>query len=237
MLELLQEGVAFEKIAIVQNLEKDSLTEHILHEASKRSVTVEELPIWKMSPSRSGKTKEVIIGYLAQQKTWTLEKLIPFLEEKKQTPFFLLMNKVNLTNNIGAIARTSYAAGVNGLVFQGSKDEFFNEDTIHYSLGAIARIPHVKMNLHEALKELSNSGVLTCALDMYGIEYYNQDLKGPAAFVFGAEREGLPESVLSLCDKRLSIPMRSGIDSLNVSNSASIILYEKVRQEAVRSYH
>jgi tRNA G18 (ribose-2'-O)-methylase SpoU len=67
----------------------------------------------------------------------------------------------------------------------------------------------------------------------HGAPYFEQDLRGHVALALGAEREGLPESVLSRCNERLSIPMKRGIDSLNVGNSASIILYEKVRQEAV----
>jgi 23S rRNA (guanosine2251-2'-O)-methyltransferase len=235
MLEMLRAGVEFEKITLVQKLDKDSLTNEILSEATKRGIQIEEAPIWKMSTSRSGEVREVILGYLSQQKTWHLDKLIADLESKKQVPFFLLMNKVNLANNIGAITRTAFAAGVNGLIFQGSKDEFFNEDTVHYSLGAIARIPHIKMNLNDAMKELPSSGITTIALDMKGANYFETALTGPVAFVLGAEREGLPSNILSHCDKTVSIPMRPGIDSLNVSVSAAIILYEKVRQESINT--
>jgi 23S rRNA (guanosine2251-2'-O)-methyltransferase len=235
MLELLQEKVSFEKIVLVQNLNKDSLTNEILSEAKKAGVYVEELPIRKMSHSRSGEAREVIIGYLTQQKTWRLDQLIADFETRKQTPFFLLMNKVNLANNIGAITRTAFASGVNGIIFEGSKDDFFNEDTVHYSLGAIARIPHVKMILKDAVKELQTHKIATVAIDMKGDSYFKSDLSGPIAFVLGAEREGLPSSILHNCDKKVSIPMRPGIDSLNVSASAAIVLYEKVRQESINT--
>jgi 23S rRNA (guanosine2251-2'-O)-methyltransferase len=231
MLELLREKVSFEKITVVQNLDQDNLTKEILSEAKKSNVLVEELPIRKMSHSRSGEVREVIIGYLAQQKTWRLNQLVSDLESKNHAPFFLLMNKVNLANNIGAITRTAFAASVNGIIFEGSKDDFFNEDTVHYSLGAIARIPHVKMPLKDAVKELQMHKITTVAIDMKGANYFQENLSGPVAFVLGAEREGLPSSVLNNCDKKVSISMRPGIDSLNVSASAAIVLYEKVRQE------
>ncbi len=231
MLELLRAGVSFEKITIVQRLNKDSLTEAILLQAKKQGVIIEELPIRKMSPSRSGEVREVIVGYLAQQKTWHLDKLVANLESKNQIPFFLVINKVNLANNIGAVTRTAFAAGVNGLIFEGSKDEFFNEDTVHYSLGAIARIYHVKMSLRDAIKELSALKIVTVGLDMDGANCFQEDLSGPLALVLGAEREGLSADILNKCDKKISIPMQPGIDSLNVGTSAAIILYEKVRQE------
>jgi 23S rRNA (guanosine2251-2'-O)-methyltransferase len=235
MLELLREKVSFEKITLVQNLDQDNLTKDILAEAKKCSVLIEELPIRKMSQSRSGEAREVIVGYLAQQKTWRLDQLLAEFESKKQTPFFLLMNKVNLANNIGAITRTAFAAGVNGIIFEGSKDEFFNEDTVHYSLGAIARIPHVKMILKDAVRELKTHNIATVAIDMKGTSYFKENLSGPVAFVLGAEREGLPSNVLNNCDKKVSIPMRPGIDSLNVAASAAIVLYEKVRQESINT--
>jgi 23S rRNA (guanosine2251-2'-O)-methyltransferase len=233
MLELLRDGVEFEKITLVQNLDKDNGTKAILFEANKRGVPIEEMPIRRMSTSRSGESREVIIGYLAYQKTWRLNQLISHLGSKNQTPFFLLMNKVNLANNIGAITRTAFAAGVNGLIFQGSKDEFFNEDSIHYSLGAIARIPHVKMSVQDAINDLRANNISTVALDMKGKNYFNANLCGAIAFLVGAEREGLPKHILNECDQVVSIPMRPGIDSLNVSASAAIILYEKVRQEVL----
>jgi 23S rRNA (guanosine2251-2'-O)-methyltransferase len=233
MLELLKEGVGFEKISIVENLDQDDLTKQILSEATRQKIPIEKLPIWKMSDSRSGEVKEVIIGYLAPQKTWHLDKLVENLRHNGGEPFFLLLNKVNLANNIGAITRTAYAAGVNGLIFEGPKQDFYNEDTLHYSLGAIARMPHVKMNLNQALKELKTHNITAYVLDMSGSTYFKENLTGSAAFVLGAEREGVPQNIVRQCDKALSIPMKSGIDSLNVGVSASVVLYEKVRQESV----
>ncbi len=98
-------------------------------------------------------------------------------------------------------------------------------------MGAIARIPLVKMSIFESLKELQKSGVKTFSLQMDGDTYFKENLSGPVAFVLGAEGEGLSEKVSSRCHKKLTIPIRKDIDSLNVGVSAAIILYEKVRQE------
>ena len=87
------------------------------------------------------------------------------------------------------------------------------------------------MNIFEALKELRKYSIKTFSLQMGGKTYFNEDLSGPIAFVLGAEGKGVSEKVSSRCDKKLTIPMRKEIDSLNVGISAAIILYEKVRQE------
>jgi len=234
MLELLEDGLDFESITIAQKLDQDDLTKRIVSAARSKGVKVEEIPYHKMTKGRSGEKREVIVAYLHPTKNLSLAGLLEDLQASNQEPFFLLLSKVGFANNIGVITRTAYAAGVNGIIYQGEKDKVFNEDTLHYSLGHIAKIPFVKMNIFEAINELRKSGVKTFALHMEGKPYFAQDLSGASAFVLGAEREGVSEKVLDRCDETIAIPMRKGSESLNVSASASIVIYEKMRQEAVK---
>ena len=230
VLELLKNGAAFEKITLVKDLKQDDLTREIVATADKRGVPVETTNLQNMSRRRGGDTKEVLVAFLIPERPRSLGDLLDDLYAKDQEPFFLLINRVDFESNIGVIARTAFAAGVNGLIFQGSEDQFLTEETLHFSLGAIARIPLVKMNLFEALKELRHNGIKTLCLHMEGVPYYKEDLSGPIAFILGAEAKGISETVTSRCDGNISIPMRHGIDSLNVGVSTGIILYEKNRQ-------
>jgi 23S rRNA (guanosine2251-2'-O)-methyltransferase len=231
MMELLRDGANFEKISIVKNLKQDNLTKEIISTAKSRGIQIKIDPIRKMPKRRGGQTREVLTGFLILENTWPLKNLLDELYKKNQDPFFLLINRVDFESNIGMIARTAFAVGVNGLIFQGEEDRFLNEETLHFSMGAIARIPLVKMNIFEALKELKEYGVKTFSLQMGGTTYFKEDVTGPVAFVLGAEGKGVSEKVSSRCDKKLTIPMRKDIGSLNVGISAAIILYEKVRQE------
>lgn len=236
ILELLKDKVDFEKIILADDLKQDDLTKEILSIAVNRNVSIEKVPCRRMDKGRSGESQEVLIGFLIPKNTWSLNNLLDDLLKNNRDPFFLLINRVGYANNIGVIARTAFATGVNGLIFQGEQDRFLNEETLHYSIGAIARVPLVKMNIFEALKELKKSGVKTFSLQMNGVTYFKEDLTGPVAFVLGAEGEGISEKVSSRCDKKLTIPMRKEIDSLNVGVSAGIILYEKVRQEGISHF-
>jgi len=231
IIELLRGGANFEKISIVKDLKQDDLTKEIVSTAKSRGIQIKIDPIGKMPKRRNGQTKEVLIGFLILENIWSLKNLLDELRKKNQDPFFLLVNRVDFESNIGIIARTAFAAGVNGLVFQGEENRFLNEETLHFSIGAIARIPLVKMNIFEALKELKENGIKTFSLQMGGAAYFKEDVTGPVAFVLGAEGKGVSEKVSSRCDKKLTIPMRKDIDSLNVGISAAIILYEKIRQE------
>ena len=153
------------------------------------------------------------------------------MEEKKEDPFFLIIDKVDFDNNIAFIARTAFTARVNGIIFQKNIDYFLNEDTVQFSLGAIVRIPLIKMNTFEALKQLEKHNIKTIALDMTGKNYSQKNLTGPVILILGAEKKGLSDNLAERCELKISIPMKKGINSLNVGVSTAIILFEKIRQD------
>jgi 23S rRNA (guanosine2251-2'-O)-methyltransferase len=98
-------------------------------------------------------------------------------------------------------------------------------------MGAAERVPLVEMKLFEALKVLKENDIKTYAVHMEGKNYYEENLKGPIAFVLGAEDVGISTGILERVDGAVSIPMREGIGSLNVSSTAAVLVYEKLRQE------
>ncbi len=234
ILELLQEGLNFEKITIAHDLKQDDLTKEILSIASQKKIPVEKILRRKMIRGRSRRSQEVLIALLNPNNEWTLKDLLNDLARKNEDPFFVLIHRVTYENNIGLIARTAFAAGANGLIFQGEKDNFLNEETLHFSTGAIARIPLVKMSIFESLKALKKNGIRTFSLQADGKVHFKEDLTGPIAFVLGGEREGLSDKISDRSDQKLSIPMKKGINSLNVGISAGIIFYEKIRQEDIK---
>ena len=233
MKELLLGGVDFDKISIVSGLEQDDLTKEVLSIAKRKGVRIETTSIQKMAKRRSGHTKEVLLGFVKVNNVVALKTLLDDIYSKDEGPFFLLINKVDFESNIGVIARTAFAAGVNGIIFQGDEKNFLNDETLHFSIGAIMRIPLVKMGIFEALKELQKNGIKTFCLQMDVNTYYEEGLSGPAAFVLGAEAAGVSDKVINRCAKQISIPMKQGIDSLNVGISAGIVLYEKIRQDKI----
>ena len=232
--ELLKDkNVSFQKISVASNLEYDQSTKDILALAKQKNISIEKVARNKMAQRRSGETREALIAFLHPLKKWGFNELLDYLYENNEEPFFLFLNKVDFANNIGLIARTAFAAGVNGLIFQDSREAHFEEEALHFSMGALARIPHIKVTVFEGLKECNKNGIRTACLDMEGASYFKEDLSGPLALVLGAEREGISSKILKTCDQTLSIPMKNGIDSLNVSTSTAIVLYEKLRQEAM----
>lgn len=234
IVELLIGDCKLEKIQIVNDLKQDDLTQKIVSLAMDRKVPIEMVPFERMPKRREGDSREVIVGYLIPTNLWKLEELLDNLYDKREVPFFLLINRVEFANNIGIIARTALGAGVNGLIFQGEESEFYNEETVHFSIGAIARIPVVKANIFEALKILKKNDIKTYCLQMDGTSIYQTNLKGAVALIMGSEAKGVSEEVSKKCNGAISIPMKNNLESLNVGISAGIVLYEKVRQETMR---
>lgn len=231
ILELLEDGVGFEGIYLVENMRKDALTRRIVRLAEEDDIPVRSVRSSRMIKRKGGSGRETIYGSMVPQNFWALDSLIDHLYDNNRKPFFLLMDRVDFPRNIGAIARTAFAVGVNGLVFQGKKTEFINEQSMGTSRGAIARLPLVKTSIFHAIKELKKNGVKVFSLEMEGGNYWKQDLTGPLALVLGDESEGLSNTISERCDGALRIPMKKGMDSLNVSVSASIVMYEKLRQD------
>jgi len=231
LLELLREGRDFEKIYLANNAYKDPKTKEIVQIAGERHIPMERVS--RRALGRRVKTSnfESIVGLMYQENQYGLDELLDQLYEAGQQPFFLVLDHVKYSQNLGAIARTAFAAGVNGIVTPIKKGNIFTNETARISMGASERIPIVEMNLFTAIKELKKNAIKVFAVSMEGKNYYEADLTGPAAFVVGAEDVGITSGVHERADETLMIPMREGIGSLNVSSSTAIVMYEKLRQE------
>lgn len=181
----------------------------------------------RLKASRS----ESVVGMMYSTNVWNLEELLESIYRERKIPFFLVLDGIKYTQNIAAIMRTAFATGVNGIIIDNRDGNVVTDETIRVSMGAAERIPLVEMNLFTAMKILKKEDIKVFGIHMEGEVYYNADLTGPCAFILGAEDTGISTGMLERADKRISIPMREGIGSLNVSVSAGVLMYEKLRQE------
>ncbi len=231
LLELLLEGKDFEKIYIATSAFKDPKTTTILSLASSKKVPIVKVARKIIDRMSRTPATESIIGMMVADNLWNIRELLDKLEADGTQPFFLLLDHVKYDQNVGAILRTAFASGVNGVITPIKQANFLSNETLRISMGASARIPLVEMNLFSAIREMNKAGIRVLAVTMDGEQYYEENLKGPIAFVLGAEDVGISTRVLERVDGKVSIPMRKGIGSLNVGASTAILCYEKLRQE------
>jgi len=148
--------------------------------------------------------------------------LHPFASFKTRD-FLLLLSGVTDMGNIGAIARSAWALGVEGMIVSGMK-QLNLEGAIRSSSGALLDLPVALFpDTATAVNELKQAGFTTyCAL-MGGEDVREVSFASKKALILGSEGEGIPGKVRRLCDRPIAIKMEHDFDSLNVSAAAAIL--------------
>lgn len=142
-----------------------------------------------------------------------------------------VVESVEKPGNLGAILRTCDAVGADALIVCDPLTDLFNPNLIRASIGAAFTVPCVACSSEEAISYLKAKGIqiLTAQLQDSSL-YYDCDMRGPTAIVMGTEATGLSDAWREAADAHIRIPMLGRLDSLNVSVSAAILLYESIRQ-------
>ena len=161
-----------------------------------------------------------------------MESILNAAREKGEAPLLVVCDEISDPHNLGAIIRTAYCAGAHGVIIPKRRSAGLTSVVAKTSAGAVSYLPVARVpNLPALLKELKDQGVWVFGTAAGGTtDLYHADLKGPAAIVIGSEGEGMSRLVEENCDFLVSIPMKGGLNSLNASAAAAILLYEAVRQ-------
>ena len=207
----LEEGVSFKNVVINNAI-------------NNKSTSVVEKKTFKKISIRSGGEKIIAIARskLHELKTLKLSRksLIIVLEEPEKP------------GNIGALYRTAAAAKIDAIIISNPKTDFYNPNSIRSSLGDIFKIPTAiesNENVVSFLKE-REFNILTTFIKKDSVRYDEFDYKLPCALVIGSESEGLSNFWSKVANENLVIPMAKTSNSLNLSVSAGIFMYEAIRK-------
>jgi TrmH family RNA methyltransferase len=143
----------------------------------------------------------------------------------------VVLEAVEKPGNLGAVLRSADGAGADALIAASPRTDLFNPNAIRASAGTIFSLPLAAATTAQTLVWLDEHDlrVVTARVDADAV-YSDVDLTGPLALVLGAEAEGLSEAWRGPRTTAVRIPMLGAADSLNVSVSAAILLYEARRQ-------
>lgn len=151
-------------------------------------------------------------------------------------PLIIILEEVEKPGNLGAIIRTAYAAKVDAIIINEGQTDIYNPNVIRASEGLAFFQPIYNLSVKETLKYLEKNKIKSFAAGTKGsVDYLKADYSKACAIVLGSESKGLSETWLNEADKVIKINMRKGVDSLNVSVSAAIIVFEALRQNNNRS--
>jgi len=167
---------------------------------------------------------------VANSKNLTLDG-VQFSNEK---PLILVAEAPEKPGNIGALLRTADAAGVDAVFIANPKTDLYNPNIIRSSVGCVFTTNIATGSTAEIISFLKNHNI-----NIYGaalsasVEYHTIDYSEPTAIVVGTEATGLSDEWLQNTNQNIIIPMRGAIDSMNVSVSAAILIFEAVRQRTI----
>jgi TrmH family RNA methyltransferase len=156
-----------------------------------------------------------------------------FAEERiyEGTPLVLVAAGIQNPGNLGALLRTAEAAGATGAYLTEGTADPFSWKALRGSMGSAFRLPHRRrLTTDDALARLKAHGVRVVAADPGGTSYDGVDLRRPVALLVGPEGAGLSAATRARASISVAIPMARGVESLNVSVAAGVLLFEAARQ-------
>ena len=148
-----------------------------------------------------------------------------------ERPLVVVLESVEKPGNLGAVLRSADAAGASAVLVCDPLTDLWNPNLIRASIDAVFTVPCLACSSEEAIAFLKARGIriLTAQLQDSSL-YYDCDMTGGTALVMGTEATGLTPQWRAAADAHIRIPMLGQLDSLNVSVSAAILLFEAVRQ-------
>lgn len=143
----------------------------------------------------------------------------------------VVLESVEKPGNLGAVIRTAYAANLDAVIINESQTDLYNPNVIKASSGHVFSSMVIIASKEECLEYFKANKIKIFATSIEAAKSYERiDWQKPSVIILGSEAFGLSDYWLKNSDQNIIIPMQNGIDSLNVSVSASVIIYEAKRQ-------
>jgi 23S rRNA (guanosine2251-2'-O)-methyltransferase len=229
ILDALESGVNFEKILIDREMSGE-LEVTLRKKCKEKDIPLQRVPLPAID-KLTLTNHQGVAGFISPISYAPFDETVDQLIFEKGDPVFLILDQVKDVRNFGAIARTAEVFGVGALIVPAEAKAQINDVVIKTSAGAVLNIPVCRVSsLFTAIKTLKLHGVQIAATAMEGKAVHESRFEGPLGLVMGSEEKGIRPHLRRLCDQTVSIPQLGNTESLNVSVSVGIILYEINRQ-------
>ena len=218
-------------VVYLDQTRRDKRARDLLRIAAERGVRVVPTEAARVDDMAHGKSQGVAALADPVQLAHDLDEVLADLAEPA---LLLVLDGVTDPHNLGACLRSADAFGVHAVLAPKDRAASLNATAVKAASGAAESVPYLPVtNLARSLRELKARDILVVGTDQEGsIAVSDADLAGPVALVLGAEGTGLRRLTREHCDVLVRIPMFGQVESLNVSVSAGVCLYEAQRQRA-----
>ena len=233
VMEAIKSGREIDKILIKKGKYEGSIVP-IVKKAKENGIIIQEVDRQKLDAIAEGENHQGVIAYVSAHEYASVDDIFKVAEEKNESPFIILCDKITDPHNLGAIMRTANCVGAHGIIIPKRNSVGINSVVAKTSAGAVEYTKVAKVtNLASTIDALKKRGVWVAAADMDGEDMTKTDLKGSLCIVVGSEGSGVSRLVREKCDFVVSIPMKGEINSLNASVAAGVVMYEALRQRNV----
>ncbi len=233
VIEAIKNGKTIDKILIKKGLNNELFQELQLL-INENNIAVQYVPVEKINRV-TRKNHQGILAFISPIVFDNIEDVLPGIYELGQDPLLLILDQITDVRNFGAIVRSAECAGVHAIIIPEKGMARIGADAVKTSAGALHNLPVCKVNnLYKTIQFLTDSGIRIVAATEKGDKLYTEtDLNCPVGIVMGSEDDGISQQILSIADEQLKIPILGKIESLNVSVSAALMIYEAVRQRNI----
>lgn len=222
------------KLYLAKGVKFDPKIKNILSLARQNRIAVLDVPREKMD-NLTGGVHQGIAASVSPVEYTELEDLLKKIKDKKDA-LLIILDKVEDPHNLGAIIRTAAAANADGIIIPKRRSSQITSTVEKSSAGTVEKIAIIQVNnLNATIETLKENNFWIIAAEGSAESYYfSQNYDMNCAIIMGGENQGVSSLIKKNCDIIVKIPMAENINSLNVANAASILIYEIVRQRILK---
>ncbi|WP_291781062.1 23S rRNA (guanosine(2251)-2'-O)-methyltransferase RlmB [Cecembia sp.] len=230
VMEAVHAGKDIDKILVDKEVNNELIKE-LLSLAKQERIPIVRVPDAKLNRI-TRKNHQGVVAHMSAIQYASLDNVIESCFSKGIAPLILILDRITDVRNFGAVARTAECAGVHALVIPEKGSAQINSDAVKTSAGALNHLPIARVkNLYYTVKDLKKMGLQVVAVTEKTEQLmYEADFTLPTALIMGSEEDGISDELMGQSDTSVKIPLTGKIESLNVSVSAAVVIYEAIRQ-------
>lgn len=166
---------------------------------------------------------------VVKQQAWSMDDIL-----QSENPLLLVLENLQDPGNLGTILRTAEGAGVDGIIMSRDTVDIYNSKVVRSTMGSIFRVPFVYVkDIVVTVKDLQAKGIESYAAHLNGTSFYDADYQKGCAFLIGNEGNGLTDALTATASRKIKIPMKGKVESLNAATAATVLIYEAFRQRSL----
>lgn len=230
VIEAIRAGKQIDRLLVRQGLRGD-LYHELMTEVRKNGISYQTVPLERIELI-TRKNHQGVLAWLSLVEYQKITNLLPMIFEKGEDPLIVILDSVSDVRNFGAIVRTAYCLGAHAVVIPEKGSARITGDAVKASAGALHLLPVCReKSLLRTVEFLKDSGLkIISGTEKAKSAITEIPMTGPLALILGSEERGVSREIAALSDNQVRIPVSGKIESLNVSVSAGIILFEICRQ-------